>query len=394
MTGALGIAALFIASAIGVVIGSDPDELTGRSYRYRRQAQIRGDKVPPQVMYYYYQKGLSIPAKELFSKATKAWEKDTCVKFKYNATAKYAIVVSDNTSICLFTRDQDGDGQVLDANCRDIGDAMHEVGHALWLDHTHNRYDRDDYVNVSWENIELYKKQYEKVTKDQSKNYDVPYDYGSIMHYAFTDEYPPLILKDEKYRNSNTAGSHLISFTDLCLVNKHFRCDEKCPPEKSANCTNHGFPNPNNCSTCVCPGGYGGRLCDERPKGCGSIYNATKDWKKISRVIKAPYDKKKKFIIIREYSICTNWIKSPNGTKIEVEIEKIAGLKSWRNIGCVDAAIEIKTNKDQRLTGYRYCTENHAGVTLKSDSNLVPIITYTLDRWNALNVTLRYRYVE
>ncbi|EYC11718.1 hypothetical protein Y032_0050g2062 [Ancylostoma ceylanicum] len=359
MTGALGIAALFIASAIGVVIGSDPDELTGRSYRYRRQAQIRGDKVPPQVMYYYYQKGLT----------------------------KYAIVVSDNTSICLFTRDQDGDGQVLDANCRDIGDAMHEVGHALWLDHTHNRYDRDDYVN-------LYKKQYEKVTKDQSKNYDVPYDYGSIMHYAFTDEYPPLILKDEKYRNSNTAGSHLISFTDLCLVNKHFRCDEKCPPEKSANCTNHGFPNPNNCSTCVCPGGYGGRLCDERPKGCGSIYNATKDWKKISRVIKAPYDKKKKFIIIREYSICTNWIKSPNGTKIEVEIEKIAGLKSWRNIGCVDAAIEIKTNKDQRLTGYRYCTENHAGVTLKSDSNLVPIITYTLDRWNALNVTLRYRYVE
>ncbi|KIH54284.1 hypothetical protein ANCDUO_15572 [Ancylostoma duodenale] len=71
-----------------------------------------------------------------------------------------------------------------------------------------------------------------------------------------------MIPKDKDYHR--TMGSAPISFTDLAVVNEHYKCGELCDPKTSAKCTRDGFPNPNNCSTCVCPSGYGGQLCDQQ----------------------------------------------------------------------------------------------------------------------------------
>ncbi|KIH55424.1 astacin [Ancylostoma duodenale] len=109
--------------------------------------------------------------------------------------------------------------------CRFFGGVAHELGHALWLDHTHKRHDRDDYLNVNWENVKLYREQYKKLTKSENENYDVPYDYGSIMHYGSAGQNPPMTPKDKRYHR--TMGSALISFTDLAVVNKHYKCDAR-----------------------------------------------------------------------------------------------------------------------------------------------------------------------
>ncbi|KAE9412789.1 hypothetical protein Angca_007913, partial [Angiostrongylus cantonensis] len=42
-----------------------------------------------------------------------------------------------------------------------------------------------------------------------------------------------------------------------------------------AKCENEGYPHPRNCSMCICPSGYGGDLCDQRPPGCGDNFMAT-----------------------------------------------------------------------------------------------------------------------
>ncbi|KAK5973098.1 ShTK domain protein [Trichostrongylus colubriformis] len=59
--------------------------------------------------------------------------------------------------------------------------------------------------------------------------------------------------------------------------------------------------------------------------------------------------------------------------------------------GCVYAGVEIKTNKDQTLTGYRFCSPQAAGTTLRSYSNRVPIITY--NRFDTSKTVLEYRHV-
>ncbi|EYC26647.1 hypothetical protein Y032_0010g888 [Ancylostoma ceylanicum] len=120
----------------------------------------------------------------------------------------------------------------------------------------------------------------------------------------------------------------------------------KCPDDpKTATCEHQGFPNPKNCSVCVCPGGYGGRSCGDRPGDCGQELLAQDYWQPMVLNISSPQNSS-------EYFVCTSWIKSAPKKTIEVEIESISDdLKTY---GCGYAAVEIKSQDDQRLTGYRY----------------------------------------
>ncbi|KIH43541.1 hypothetical protein ANCDUO_26451, partial [Ancylostoma duodenale] len=99
-----------------------------------------------------------------------------------------------------------------------------------------------------------------------------------------------------------------------------------CKQESSAVCKSGGFPHPRDCDKCICPGGYGGPLCDELPKDCeqGSELVASKEWNTLEAY-------------------------SPSG-KLEVQIESI--INSHPTIGCAKAGVEIKTNTDHTLTGY------------------------------------------
>ncbi|RCN48529.1 astacin [Ancylostoma caninum] len=294
--------------------------------------------------------------------ATRAWEKDTCIKFINNRTAGSLQVGIFSRGGCYYQ----GNGKSfwMNVGCGHLPSITHELGHAIGLGHTHNRHDRDEYLRMDWGNvdrgfyhfsqknpgysIEVYRSQYKPMTKEENENYGVPYDFGSIMHYGVPLVNPAMTPNDKNYER--TIGSGLISFVDLLMVNKHFKCEGLCDPSTSAKCTRDGFPNPNDCNTCVCPGGYGGRLCEEKPYECteSQTVTATKDWNQVQR---NAYNQ-----IGDRYSYfkCTSWIKSPNGTKIVVEISDINS--NVERTGCVLAGIEIKTQEDQRLTGYRYAT--------------------------------------
>ncbi|PIO59129.1 astacin [Teladorsagia circumcincta] len=120
-------------------------------------------------------------------------------------------------------------------------------------------------------------------TTKTNDNYGMTYDYGSIMHYGGTsasfNKKPTMVPFDVDYQQ--TLGSPFISFIELSMLNEHYKCKENCNPSKSAKCEMGGFPHPRDCSKCICPGGYAGDRCTERPSGCGSTIQASPDWERL-----------------------------------------------------------------------------------------------------------------
>ncbi|KAK6037303.1 hypothetical protein COOONC_25192, partial [Cooperia oncophora] len=81
-------------------------------------------------------------------------------------------------------------------------------------------------------------------------------------------------------------------------------------------------------------------------------------------------------------------LQSPEGTEIEVKLVNFT--KGLSVDGCSYAGVEIKTNKDQTLTGYRFCSPDAAGTILRSYINRVPIMTY--NRIVKTTTVLEYRH--
>ncbi|RCN28344.1 hypothetical protein ANCCAN_25914 [Ancylostoma caninum] len=74
-----------------------------------------------------------------------------------------------------------------------------------------------------------------------------------------------MIARQSDYQE--TMGSDMVAFYDISMMNEHYNCKVRCNTGNNAQCQNGGFANPNDCSVCICPSGYGGTLCNERVSG-------------------------------------------------------------------------------------------------------------------------------
>jgi Astacin (Peptidase family M12A) len=114
---------------------------------------------------------------------------------------------------------------------------VHEFLHAVGLYHMQSATERDEYVQIIWENIQpglAYN--FEKYDTNEISQFGVEYDYGSVMHYppgAFSVNGEPTIvaLKDTK---GEIMGQQVrMSEKDIQRVNNMYCPKPQRPPIKS-----------------------------------------------------------------------------------------------------------------------------------------------------------------
>ncbi|WKY09001.1 hypothetical protein Q1695_001844 [Nippostrongylus brasiliensis] len=322
------------------------------------------------------------------------WQQDTCLDIVENENASDTIRVLDMGGCWSYIGRIGGIQNLsLGERCNSTRAAAHELGHALGFFHTQSRHDRDSYVTVILDNIKVnWLDEFTLETKQTNDNYGLPYDYGSLMHYGSTSastnkEKNLLTMLPMDLAYIETLGSPFISFIDLFMMNKHYNCTGDCPTASSAKCENDGFPHPRNCSRCICPGGYGGSLCNERPEGCGATLNATEvpvEW------IASVGNESAGLNPREDFDMCYYWIMAPTGKKVAAQLLSFTP----ENIavdGCKYGGVEFKWHWDKTRTGSRYCSKQGSYTELVSTSNIMPVIIY--NRYYRSTTKIQYRYM-
>ncbi|XP_063298112.1 hatching enzyme 1.2-like [Pelobates fuscus] len=113
----------------------------------------------------------------------KEFEILTCVKFVERKTERDYVGIK-SASGCWSNIGRIGGEQSVSLNkggCLIIGAVQHEMMHALGFYHEQSRSDRDNYVDIIWQNINP--DFTGNFNVERTHNLGLPYDYGSVMHY-------------------------------------------------------------------------------------------------------------------------------------------------------------------------------------------------------------------
>ncbi|KAF7637096.1 Metalloendopeptidase [Meloidogyne graminicola] len=116
-----------------------------------------------------------------------------------------------------------------------VGVACHEIMHTLGAQHEHLREDRDDNINILWDNIDPQSLD-DFVLSDSSvySSYGIPYHYDSIMHYgsaAGARSYPlkTMTAKIDPVKNDPLMGQRKgLSQSDVDAINKLYCYPKEC----------------------------------------------------------------------------------------------------------------------------------------------------------------------
>nr|XP_053633019.1 protein SpAN-like [Cherax quadricarinatus] len=115
-------------------------------------------------------------------------------------------------------------------NCDKLGTVVHETGHAIGFFHEQSRPDRDNYVKIIFSNIASNNTfNFLKRNTTQINDYDVLYDYSSVMHYGclYRSMNGNLTISTVDPFAQTIIGQRTgLSHRDKLLANRMYNCTE------------------------------------------------------------------------------------------------------------------------------------------------------------------------
>lgn len=179
---------------------------------------------------YYIGNGLWF-AESAIEEAIAGYQQNTCLKFERVRREPRGPHITFGTGRGCNSplgKQQTVNKIYLDWGCLEKGAVQHEIGHTLGFHHEQSRPDRDEYVEVMWDNIlRTHHYNYMKYNFD---TLGLGYDYDSMMHYG-----PYYFSKDPKHklltlRTKDPKAQHRIgqrvgmSPLDIAKLKKMYKC--------------------------------------------------------------------------------------------------------------------------------------------------------------------------
>ncbi|KAM3723215.1 Zinc metalloproteinase nas-7 [Dirofilaria immitis] len=190
-----------------------------------------GGKIPYSISPYY-----TNLERALLAKAVKQYHDKTCLRFVPRSAYEGDYLFIGKVDGCFSEVGRTNGVQVLslDDGCLEYTTIIHEMMHVVGFYHEHERWDRDDYINIFWKNIDRTAiDQFGKVDLTKTSYYGQPYDYRSILHYdslAFSKNGFPTMLPKQEGFASLIGNAKDFSEIDLAKINRMYRCSETHTP--------------------------------------------------------------------------------------------------------------------------------------------------------------------
>ncbi|GIY55246.1 astacin-like metalloprotease toxin 2 [Caerostris darwini] len=167
---------------------------------------------------------------ELLMKSIRHIEDNSCLRFVQRTNERNYIRMYKGEG-CWSFWGMLGNGEQklsLGDGCEYFGTVVHEFLHAIGFQHEQNRSDRDDYLNIHWENIiEKWYYAFNKLLPEQHRLL-TPFDYDSVMLYgekSFSKQWnlKAMTAKDGRFLDEayNKPG---MSASDIKRLNMLYNC--------------------------------------------------------------------------------------------------------------------------------------------------------------------------
>ncbi|KAI8442421.1 hypothetical protein MSG28_005935 [Choristoneura fumiferana] len=172
---------------------------------------------------------------DTIKKAIADYHRLTCLRFvPYNGQKDYISIQSGNTG-CWSSVGRIGGRQEVNLQnpgcVSKKGTVLHELLHAVGFMHEQSRHERDDYVDVRYDNIKAgSENNFKKADAKRTNDFGVPYDYNSVMHYseyAFSKNGRKTI--EPKVGGVTLGQREGLSRGDVKKVNAMYNCHKEEP---------------------------------------------------------------------------------------------------------------------------------------------------------------------
>uniref|UniRef100_A0A0K0FTT4 Zinc metalloproteinase n=1 Tax=Strongyloides venezuelensis TaxID=75913 RepID=A0A0K0FTT4_STRVS len=353
-----------VDSAVSIGINISNSNLNDENIRRKRKIKSRASLDWEFPIKYYVESGNIT----LIDLALQLMENETCVRFskQYNASFGEPGLKFFRGSGCWSYVGKETPNKFQDVSigfgCDTIGTVQHETMHALGSTHEQCRADRNDYLYIVYNNIEInHLKNFIKLNYSDAITYNVKYDYGSNMQYHSRTfgigDRVTMVPKNLFYMRTIGVNDGL-SFLDAKLLNLHY-CSKNFT--NKIKCYNGGYEDPNNNTRCKCVEGYAGDRCIDLPQpnnGCNtSLYHVTPSLQTLTLV---------------GAKNCLFHLKAPHGKKINITIVYLDAYPAFTYVCIKKNSLEIKFLEDKAQTGALFCfTNENISISSMNDHAIV-----------------------